>query len=192
MTPDDANSNTITLPTTKINGITISAPENTITNVNPLAQTPVNTGRTTQQQILPAVVKLPALSNQLQVVKSTPGSIYLPDQTSAHFIFTLNSDQDNFLMAVPSVSFFIGGDKDHGDHWPTPTLGEGLMPTSVFNDDYFSDGNDVVTQAIIRNNSGLTQLVWCYCNWRLVFNLGGINPVLTTVPPLPVGGRGGL
>lgn len=187
----DSSANLVSLPTTKTSGYTVATPDVGVTNVNPIAS-PSAPARINQQRIIPAAVKQPAISNPLQVVKATPGSLILPDGTSAQFIFTLTSDQGNQLIAVPSVSFFIGGDNLNGAHWPGPIYGMGVMPTSVFNDDYFSDGVNVVTQAVIRNNSGDAQLVYCYCNWRLIFSQGSSAPVLTVVPRLPVGGRGGL
>lgn len=182
----DATDNVVSVTTTQL--VPVSG---AITDTNPLDN--MTDSRINQQRLVSGAVKPAALStNLIQVVRGTPGSIYLPDGNSAQFLFTLSNNNNNLILAVPSVSFFIGGDNLTGAHWPGKQFGEGAMPTSVFNDDYFSDGNNTVTQAVIRNNSGSTQLVYCYCNWRVVINTGSQGDVLLTPPDVPVGGKGGI
>lgn len=134
-------------------------------------------GRINQQQVLPSAIQTRLIGNLFSNNPSSdaPGSgihatLALPASSSGSFIFTISDNQGRELIAVPDVAFYIGEFINASTHWPNSSFGMGNMPIAVFNDWGLTNNKDVVTRAIIRNNTGAEQIVTCYCRFRIIAN----------------------
>lgn len=137
-----------------------------------------NQPRTNQQQVIPTAIQPRLLGNLFSnnptssalgtaIKLSTP----IANSSSATFLFTFSDPQGREIIGVPDVAFYINN-VSSDNQWPNGNFGMGNMPTSVFNDWGLSDNKNVVVRATIRNNTGGTQLVYCYCRLRIIVNPG--------------------
>lgn len=137
-----------------------------------------NQPRTNQQQVLPTAIKNRLLAN---LFSNNPASDELgsaiklsgviPNNSSGSFRFTFSDPDGRELIGVPDVAFYINN-VNSDSQWPNAAFGMGNMPTSVFNDWGLTDNKNVVVRATIRNNTGASQLVFCYCRLRIIANPG--------------------
>lgn len=132
--------------------------------------------RTNQQKMLPTSVQTRLLG---QLFSNNPSSsalgsgiynsINLPTASSASFLFTVADNAGREVIAVPYVAFYIFDTVTNAYlHWPNTSFGMGNMPTSVFNDWGNDNQFNTVTRAVIRNNTGSTQLVQAVCRFRII------------------------
>lgn len=133
-----------------------------------------NQPRTNQQQVIPTAIKTRLLAN---LFSNNPDGTALgsaiklrasvPTGFTVTFIFNLSNPDGRELIAVPDVAFYFSNPTSN-NQWPTGTLNMGNMPASVFNDWGLTDNKNVVTRATMYNNSGATQLIYCYCRFRII------------------------
>lgn len=128
--------------------------------------------RINQQQVLPSAIQNRLLANLFSTSPSdTTQALYgryenLPNSTSVSFLFRVANTSGLQVFAIPEVTFRI-----NNELYPNSTYGFGAAPVFVYNDLSQSNGNDMVTRAAIRNNSGAAiALIECYCRFRIITN----------------------
>lgn len=168
-----ANNNLITTSNVQI----IDTTPDAITNVDAFPpNATVAPERTNQQKMLPTSVQTRLLGKLFSNNPSSNAlgsgiynSINLPTASSASFLFTVADNAGREVIAVPYVAFYIFDTTSNSYlHWPNPSFGMGNMPTSVFNDWGNDNQFNTVTRAVIRNNTGSTQLVQAVCRFRII------------------------
>lgn len=147
-----------------------------IDNVDPLRDDP---RRVNQQQVLPSAIQTRLIGN---LFSNNPASFapnsgvrlteIIPNNSSGNFYFTLTDNQNRELIAVPDIAFYVGEVVGPDTLWPNASFGMGNMPMTVYNDWAITDNKNVVTHAIMRNNSGTDQEVTCVCRFRIIANPG--------------------
>lgn len=137
-----------------------------------------NQPRINQQQVIPTSIKVRLLGDLFSNNPSSSAlgsaikaSGIIPNSSSGTFLFILSDNAGRELIAVPDIAFYINN-VTPDTQWPNAAFGMGNMPTSVFNDWGQTDNKNVATRATIRNNSGSSQLVYCYCRFRIIANPG--------------------
>lgn len=156
-----------------------SIPDNgSAINYSSNVEADLSSTRTNQQSIIPLAAQPRNLGNLLSsepqgtaLGTSINNEIDLPILESANFTFTVASSDGSEIIAVPDVAFYIG-QPGSGSFWPNDIYGMGSMPAMVYNDWAQTDNLNVVTRAIIHNNTGYTQHVIAYCRWRIIANPG--------------------
>lgn len=135
--------------------------------------------RINQQRVLPAAIQTRLIGNLFSNNPSSDAqgsglqaTTIIPNSSSASFIFTLTDNQGRELIAVPDIAFYVGDEVDPSFQWPNRDHGMGNMPATVFNDWGLTNNKNVVTRAIMRNNSGSDQNVICVCRFRIIANPG--------------------
>lgn len=161
------------LPVSKV---TISTPD-AVQNVDPLDGSTADMGRTNQQQVLPSAIQTRLIGNLFSNNPSSDalgsgiqGNAVVTNSTSTSFIFTLTDNQGRELIAVPDIAFYVGNQISSTTAWPNQSFGMGNMPIAIYNDWSLTNNKNVVTRAIIRNNSGADQNVFCVCRFRIIAN----------------------
>lgn len=148
--------------------------------------------RVNQQQMLPTSVPARVTAglfstnpDSYALGTGNTGSILVLNSTSASFIFTVSSNNDAPIIAVPDVAFYIGQTVGPDTQWPSSAFGMGNMPVSVFNDWGLTDNHNVATRAIIRNNTGFDQFVICVCRFRIITNPSTTPQTGSNFIPIP-------
>lgn len=135
--------------------------------------------RINQQRVLPSAIQTRLLGDLFsnsppgnELGAGIRGTINVPNNASGTFRFQLDDSQGREIIAVPDISFFVGEFPTADNLWPNSRFGMGNMPTSVFNSWAHTNNKNVVTQAVIRNNTGADQIVTCICRFRIIANPG--------------------
>lgn len=149
-------------------GLMVNLP--TLTDKDPIGD---GQARTAQQNILPTAVQSRFLSQIITTSPITWNYINIPNSSSGKFVFAVNNNQNQQILALPDVTAYVGitdiSQISNASEWPTAAIGGGNCPIYINSSDWgLSNGINSITKVVVRNNTGNPLDAVVVVQWRII------------------------